>query len=171
MGAAGGSSTAKAETTAQTKPKALIIRWNLYDADGTLTGYQLAEHNDLGQVVRWRSYSADGSATGYREYEYNAEGQRIRSPHPTDELFAYEYEYDAQGREVGMYVVSAEGIRTALTSDYVYNEAGQVIRVNHLQSETNYTEMEYNSEGQHIRTDYYDNSGNLTGYAIAEYND
>ena len=142
--------------------------------DQRLTG-RLAELEDgnisdyWGQTLKETHYDRNGVLTCWYEYDYNNQGQciGITSYGPDGNQIQYmEQRYDEQGRRVyEPFSMSDDGEMEGMT--YIYNNAGQCEKaVYDFGGGMTFT---YNSEGRKIRTDYYDENENLTGYRIYEY--
>ena len=65
-------------------------RYNHYDADGTLRGYEVNIDNGQGKRARYELYNADGTLTSYGIDVYDEDGNRIAWEH-----------YDADGNLTG----------------------------------------------------------------------
>ena len=95
------------------------VREEYYDETGELDGYGTTEYGDGYQ--RYNHYDADGTLRGYNVHLYNEQGQRVRYEHhaPDGTLTSYGIDvYDDAGNQIAWEHYDADG---NLTGRDVYN--------------------------------------------------
>ena len=157
-----------AEATTAEVPKKQVKRMTQYLAEGTVSLYDIYEHDAKGQTIRSERYAADGSLLSTSTYQYNDEGQCIRYDFQnSDGSSGYNInEYNADGDVARLQIVSS-GEKSTCSYSYEHNAAGQTIR-GEMHGSNIYWTNEYSAEGLLIRQNYY-GDGLLTGYTVFEY--
>ena len=144
-------------------PSQVIVSLEVYNEDGTFSGYDNYSYNEAGQLTRNEfnlDFGTDFGTARYIEYTYNTARQLTRDEYYPDgrTLSAYQtYNYNAAGQLTRKETYSRDDT-LSLYQTYSYNAAGQLTRKEDYFSDdtlAGYYTYTYNAAGQLTQSNLY----------------
>ena len=142
-----------------------------YYDDGSWAEFELDAN---GNIIKWIIYNADGSITSWEENEYDANGNHVKHTYYNADgsiIWRYQNEYDANGYFVKTTYYNADGL-IYRWDDFEYDANGHFIKWTHYNADGSiggWQENENDANGNQIKMIYYNADGSIYSWDEYEY--
>ena len=148
------------------------IKYTRYNADGSISWYDLYERDSNGNMIKLSSYEADGSISFWQVYEYDANGNNIKmTVYRKDGKIGsiYEYEYNSNQKIKSTEYYPDGSLKNVI--EYGSNQI-KIKESDYSQGGILYSVTEYSATGKKAKVTYY-GASDSTGVkpVVNEYDD